>query len=231
MTHTFTCSICHQEKAPDDIFPAKLIIPSITAVVKLHDPEWSLKSYICTKDLNDFRLKYLQVEVQKAHQDHRNLPSHLHAPLTTASASNHPESLLESPTFGERMSDHLARFGGSWRFIGIFAMIMGTWIIVNSIALWQSHFDPFPYILLNLGLSCLAAIQAPIIMMSQNRQEKKDRLRAENDYLINLKAELEIRELHDKIDVLILNQWQSGLVIQEVQSEILKRVLHDESPK
>jgi uncharacterized membrane protein len=116
----------------------------------------------------------------------------------------------------------MAEFGGSWRFISLFIAVMVIWIIINTIALLSKPFDPFPYILLNLVLSCLAAIQAPIIMMSQNRQEAKDRLRAEFDYRVNLKAELEIRQLHDKIDHLLEHQWQRLLEIQEIQMELLE---------
>jgi uncharacterized membrane protein len=106
-------------------------------------------------------------------------------------------------TFGERVSDRVAAFGGSWTFIIAFFIVLVGWIGLNSVTLFITPFDHYPYILLNLILSCLAAIQAPIIMMSQNRQEKKDRLRAEDDYRINLKSEREVRELHQKLDVLI----------------------------
>ena len=122
----------------------------------------------------------------------------------------------EKVTFGEKASDAVAKFGGSWAFIGFFAWVMSVWIVFNSAALWVKHFDPYPYILLNLILSCLASIQAPIIMMSQNRQEKKDRIRAEEDYLINLKAEQEIQELHVKLDQLHAHiEVISGKILKE----------------
>lgn len=106
-------------------------------------------------------------------------------------------------TLGERLADAIARFGGSWTFITLFAMGIVTWIGINEFRKLGVHFDPYPFILLNLILSCLAAIQAPIIMMSQNRQEEKDRLRAESDYKINVKSEKEIRQLQEKLDLLI----------------------------
>ncbi|MFL6596135.1 MAG: DUF1003 domain-containing protein, partial [Chthoniobacterales bacterium] len=109
-------------------------------------------------------------------------------------------------TFGERLSDHIATFGGSWRFIISFGAVLLLWIAANAFVFMNKGFDPYPFILLNLILSCLAAIQAPIIMMSQNRSEARDRLRAENDYKVNLKAELEIRHLHEKIDHLLRRQ-------------------------
>lgn len=125
-------------------------------------------------------------------------------------------------TFGERMADKVAEFGGSWRFILIFAGILITWIGVNSFILARNAFDPYPYILLNLLLSCLAALQAPIIMMSQNRQEAKDRKRAENDYLINLKSEIEIRHLHQKLDLSLVEQYTHLCEIQQRQIELLE---------
>ena len=109
---------------------------------------------------------------------------------------------------GEALADRIATFGGSWKFIIVFGSVLGTWIVINALVLRAKPFDPYPFILLNLILSCLAAIQAPVIMMSQNRQEAKDRLRSEHDYRINLKAELEIRHLHEKLDHLLSHQWE-----------------------
>ena len=113
---------------------------------------------------------------------------------------------------------------GSWGFIISFMVVLVIWIIMNSIVLLSRPFDPYPFILLNLVLSCIAAIQAPIILMSQNREEAKDRLRAEHDYQVNLKAELEIRHLHEKLDHLLVNQWQRLLEIQEIQTELMSEL-------
>ena len=113
---------------------------------------------------------------------------------------------------------------GSWRFISIFMAVLFIWIFINTIVLIHKPFDPYPFILLNLILSCIAAIQAPIIMMSQNRQEAKDRLRSEHDYRVNLKAELEIRHPHEKMDHLLMTQWQRLLEIQEVQTELMEEL-------
>ncbi|MCE2743050.1 MAG: DUF1003 domain-containing protein [Fluviicola sp.] len=128
-------------------------------------------------------------------------------------------------TFGERLSDKIAEFGGSWSFILSFLFFMMLWITANVVLLANKGFDPYPFILLNLILSCLAALQAPIIMMSQNRQEQKDRKRAENDYKTNLKTELEIRQLHDKIDHLIQHQNKKIMEIQEIQSDYLNEIV------
>lgn len=138
------------------------------------------------------------------------------------------ENLLNPPkeilTRGQKISDKVARFGGSWAFIFSFFIILVLWIAFNVVAPKQEDFDPYPFILMNLVLSCIAALQAPIIMMSQNRQEEKDRKRSENDYLINLKAELEIRALHQKIDLLIEEQIKILFESQAKQLEILKSI-------
>jgi len=128
-------------------------------------------------------------------------------------------------TRGERLADQIAAFGGSWTFITLFFGILLGWIVLNLWFLDNEGFDPFPFILLNLILSCLAAIQAPIIMMSQNRQEQKDRQRAEHDYKINLKAELEIKLLSEKIDHLLVHQNKKLLEIQEIQIDYLEDLL------
>ena len=130
-------------------------------------------------------------------------------------------------TFGHRVADRVAQFGGSWPFIFIFGGVLIGWMVVNSVVLARHPFDPYPYILLNLALSALAAIQAPVIMMSQNRQAEKDRLQAQQDYEINLMAEFEIRDLHDKLDALRYKQWHELWHMQQRQLELLEH-LHKE---
>ena len=138
------------------------------------------------------------------------------------------ENLLHEPaeimTKGQKISDKVASFGGSWKFIILFGIILFIWILFNSLAITSLKFDPYPYILMNLILSCIAALQAPIIMMSQNRQEEKDRKRSENDYLINLKAELELRSLHQKMDLLLEEQIQLLIESQAEQMKILNKL-------
>ena len=134
---------------------------------------------------------------------------------------NPPKEIL---TRGQSVSDKVARFGGSWAFIISFFIILTIWIIYNVTAVKGDEFDPYPFILMNLILSCIAALQAPIIMMSQNRQEEKDRKRSENDYLINLKAELEIRSLDQKVDLLLQEQIKILFESQAKQMEILKKI-------
>ncbi|MBL7937672.1 MAG: DUF1003 domain-containing protein [Bacteroidia bacterium] len=134
---------------------------------------------------------------------------------------NAPEDKL---TTGQRISDKVARFGGSWAFIISFFVVLLIWILFNTLTPVKANFDPYPFILMNLILSCIAALQAPIIMMSQNRQEEKDRKRSENDYLINLKAELEVRGLHQKVDLLLEEQIKILFDSQAKQLEILKSI-------
>lgn len=138
------------------------------------------------------------------------------------------DNLLHQPeeviTKGQKISDKVASFGGSWKFIILFAIILFIWILFNTVAILSLRFDPYPFILMNLILSCIAALQAPIIMMSQNRQEEKDRKRSENDYLINLKAELELRSLHQKVDLLLEEQIQMLIKSQAEQLELLRKL-------
>ena len=127
------------------------------------------------------------------------------------------------PPFGSRLADKVAAFGGSWAFIMVFLLMMLTWMIINLHFL-SRPFDPYPFIFLNLLLSTLAAIQAPLIMMSQNRKEKKDRQRAINDYLVNLKAEIEVRHLHQKLDLLISDQMKTLFEIQKMQMDVMEEI-------
>ena len=134
----------------------------------------------------------------------------------------HPPADILSP--GQKLSDKVARFGGSWKFIMLFGIILIVWIAYNVSVLGSKAFDPYPFILMNLILSCIAALQAPIIMMSQNRQEEKDRMRSENDYLINLKAEIGIRSLHQKMDLLLGEQIRTLYEIQSAQFTLLQEI-------
>lgn len=144
-------------------------------------------------------------------------------------ARNVAQDFSEQMTFGQRLADKVAAFGGSWTFISIFAVVLVIWVLLNSFVLitYRESFDPYPYILLNLFLSMLAAIQAPIILMSQNRQAYKDRLSAEHDYEVNLKAELEIMALHEKIDLLSEKQWSELISIQQEQLRLLSQLIED----
>jgi uncharacterized membrane protein len=142
---------------------------------------------------------------------------------------NLDEDFAEQRKLGERIADQVAAFGGSWTFIGLFALVLITWILINVLWLGVHAFDPYPFILMNLILSCLAALQAPIIMMSQKRAEARDRVRAVNDYKVNLKAELEIRHLHEKVDYLLHQQHKRLIEIQTIQLDLLSELAAKQS--
>ena len=139
-------------------------------------------------------------------------------------ARNINQEFESSLTLGQRLADRLADFGGSWTFISIFLIVLVIWMAINTWILLERPFDPYPYILLNLVLSCLAAIQAPVILMSQNRQEARDRLHSEHDYEINVKAEIEIRKIHEKLDHLLMHQWQRLMEIQQLQVDLMDEI-------
>ena len=169
-----------------------------------------------------FRSKYeLLTEQEKHVAEHIGTRTHI--------SRNVVQDFPEQMTFGQRLADKVASFGGSWIFISLFMGVMVVWILLNSFVLvnLDRSFDPYPYILLNLVLSMLAAIQAPIILMSQNRQAYKDRLSAEHDYEVNLKAELEILGLHEKVDSLREHQWSELIAIQQEQLKLLSQLVED----
>jgi len=220
------CQICKKQKKLSEVVPAELISqPVVETILKTH-PDWSSSGFICISDLNHFRAKHVRdaLEAEKGELsalEEKVMESFKEQDLLSKNVNIEFERQL---TFGDRLADRLAEFAGSWRFIMGFFVVLVIWVAVNTMVLIQKPFDPYPFILLNLILSCLAAIQAPIILMSQNRQESKDRLRSEQDYGVNLKAELEIRHLHEKIDHLIRGQWQRLLEIQEMQTELMEEL-------
>ena len=206
--------------------PSALVRSAVAEQIVAAYPDWKPDGYICLSDLNRFRMKYIQnlLESEKGELttlDHDVLESlQRHETLS----SNVDAEFDKDLTVGDKMADRLATFGGSWKFLIIFGALLLVWIALNSIMLLKKPFDPYPFILLNLILSCLAAVQAPVIMMSQNRQESKDRLRSQHDYRVNLKAELEIRQLHDKIDHLLSHQWERLVEIQQIQIDLLSEL-------
>lgn len=220
------CQICKRDETKAEILFAVVVRPSVTKIIKESFPEWNIKGFICRDDLRKFRNEYLFKIMEDEKGELSKLETDVIQKLTDYEtiSTNIEKEFVTQLTFGERMSDSLASFGGSWRFIIIFAVILLSWIAINSYFLLSHPFDPYPFILLNLILSCLAAIQAPIIMMSQNRQEARDRRRAEEDYKINLKSELELRQLHQKVDHLLIQQWERMVEIQELQLEVLEEL-------
>jgi uncharacterized membrane protein len=190
-----------------------------------HHPHFTPDSLISFEELNRLRHQYLEKILLEERTELTKLEQQVLSTIQNNTILNDQLSLetAEKVTFGQNVADKIALFGGSWTFILSFFIILMAWITTNLV-LSSKAFDPFPFILLNLVLSCLAAIQAPIIMMSQNRQEEKDRRRAENDFKVNLKAELELRLLHDKVDHLLVHQNQRLLEIQEIQVQYLQEI-------
>lgn len=221
-----TCRICGKAFSARDLVRGAAVRDVVAKEILRDHPDWSPESFICRPDLNRYRATYvhsllesekgevtsLEQEVLHSLRDHELL------------AKNLEVEFEQEWSFGERLADRIAAFGGSWPFLIYFGVFIVLWIGMNSIVLVWRPADPYPFILLNLILSCLAAIQAPIIMMSQNRQEAKDRLRSQHDYQVNLKAELEIRHLHEKVDHLLSHQWERLAQIQEIQLELLSEI-------
>lgn len=220
------CSVCHKYFNSNEIIHFDNIREGITKLIQKDVPDWNESSEICKDDLHLYQNKFIHLllESEKGEltslelQVLNTMKEHELISLTSDTTSDHEW------TFGEQVADKIASFGGSWSFMGFFAGFLIVWITINSIAVYWKPVDPYPFILLNLLLSCLAAIQAPIIMMSQNRQEAKDRLRSQYDYQVNLKAELEIRQLHEKVDHLLSHQWQRLAQIQEIQIDLLEEL-------
>lgn len=219
----FTSDISQKKFPAEELVYGKAIRSGVLKEIQKDFPAFHEENILAASELSYYRQLYIQnllsrevgtlTELELTVLDNIN-QNHL--------ISDEASEIKNPGSRGERWADHIASFGGSWRFIGLFGLFLAGWMIFNSFSLHNKGFDPYPYILLNLLLSCLAAIQAPVIMMSQNRQEAKDRLRARNDYMVNLKGELEIRILHEKIDHLIISQQESLAEINELQQQLLQ---------
>ena len=228
---TVICQICGKQKKLSEVIPAELIREPVIKIIRKTHPDWSSSGFICISDLNHFRAKYVEDIIRRDKGEISALEKQVVKSLEEQGLLSENVNIVfdRRLTLGEHLADRLAEYAGSWRFISIFFVLLLLWVAINSVVLIWKPFDPYPFILLNLILSCLAAIQAPVIMMSQNRQGAKDRLQAEHDYRVNLKAELEIRHLHEKMDHLLINQWQRLLEIQEVQTELMEEVARKRS--
>lgn len=196
-------------------------------LIKKEHPAFGKDKYMAISELNEFKEAYITEFLkdesgQLSLLDQQVIQSFRNNKMISARLDREKP---ESESLGERVADKVAEFGGSWTFIISFVVFLLVWIGLNIYWLNNKGFDPYPFILLNLILSCVAALQAPVIMMSQNRQEDKDRERARNDYMVNLKAELEIRELHEKIDHLIIRKEQELIEVQREQVEKLSVLL------
>jgi uncharacterized membrane protein len=204
-----------------------LIRKPIFELIKKDYPSFETGCHLSISELNAYRQKYIASylvnELGELNELEETVLNSLQKKKTLVDKVE--EEGPQKLSYGQKISDKVAAFGGSWTFIISFGVFIFFWILVNILWLVNKAFDPYPFILLNLILSCVAALQAPVIMMSQNRQEEKDRERAKKDYMINLKSELEIRMLHEKLDHLIMHQQQELIEIQKVQVEMMNDII------
>ena len=220
------CAVTGKEYSKNDLVPIETLRPSLESRIRQDFPDMAHDAHVSKAELARYRTLYVEELLKAERGDLTKLDQQVAKSLATHEtlAENIEAEFEVERTFGERLSDHIASFGGSWTFIISFFIVILVWITLNQIASETSRFDPYPYILLNLILSCVAALQAPVIMMSQKRQEVKDRMRSQSDYKIDLKAELEIRHLHEKMDHLISRQWQRLTEIQQMQLETMQEM-------
>lgn len=220
------CGLCRRRVHFSETKPAELVRGPVAELMRRRHPDWDGTGFVCRADQDLFRGEYLREVLA----DERGEISDVER--SVVEALREQEVLSTEPpvddaarlSLGQRMADRIARFGGSWHFLGFFGAVLVVWMAVNTAGLLARPFDPYPFILLNLVLSCIAAVQAPVILMSQNRQSERDRERAWNDYRVNLKAELEVRLLSQKVDRLQMHQWQRLMEIQRIQTELIEEL-------
>jgi len=221
------CAVCGQSQNLHDLTPAELVREPIARLIRTDCAGWTPQSWICHADLHRYTARLVGQMLEEERGEISRLDQDVLNSLRENElvATNLNAEIAEQKTYAEIMADRIATFGGSWRFVLVFTAVMIVWVAINSLAFFGARFDPYPFILLNLVLSCIAALQAPIIMMSQNRQEKRDRLRAEQDYKVNLKAELEVRLLMTQLEQLRNHQWRRLLEIQSIQTDLMEEIL------
>ena len=221
-----TCAVCGKNFPARALVSGAVVQETLTELILHYHPQWSSDAFICHSDLSRYSTDYVKSLLESERGELSSLETEVLESMRQHEllAMNVDVESEKTWTFGERMSDRMADFAGSWTFLICFGIFMAAWIIMNSLVLYWRPVAPFPYILLNLMLSCLAAIQAPIIMMSQNRQEARDRLRSQHDYQVNLKAELEIRHMSEKLDHLLSHQWERLVQIQQVQIQMVAQL-------
>ncbi|MBN8578384.1 MAG: DUF1003 domain-containing protein [Cytophagales bacterium] len=205
----------------------KTLRQSLVKFLQKEYPDFKPEHNLALSELNGIRERYIADCLTRQIGELTDLEKRVLESITNKETlSDKVEDEARPTTLGQRVADGVATFGGSWTFIISFMFFLMCWIVFNVYWLANKGFDPYPFILLNLILSCLAALQAPVIMMSQNRQEEKDRDRAKKDYMVNLKSELEIRALHEKIDHLIMHQQQELMEVQRIQIEMMNDIMH-----
>lgn len=200
--------------------------PALVEMIAKKYKALDANSFICTSCFSRYRAEYVRDLLEEERGEVTSLDEEVIAALRDHEllAENVNTDFDERLTMGQRVADRVAAFGGSWYFIGLFGALIAVWMLLNVGLFISRPYDPYPFILLNLVLSTLAAFQAPVIMMSQNRQAARDRLQAEHDYQVNLKAEIEIRLLHSKLDQLLSHQWKRLIEIQQVQMDLMEEI-------
>src|SRR3954469_3105682 len=223
------CQLTNQLVPVHEAHKGETLRKSLFELIRKEHPDFTSASFISNEQLNKYRSEELAGLIKQENGELNSLEKEVVQAISANKilSENIEDEIQESVTFGQRIADHIATFGGSWTFIISFFGFILIWMAINIWALAKKPFDPYPFILLNLILSCLAAIQAPIIMMSQNRQEHKDRIRSEHDYKINLKAELEIKILNEKVDHLLIHQSKRLMEIQQIQADYLEDILKE----
>ncbi|MFL6196683.1 MAG: DUF1003 domain-containing protein [Thermoanaerobaculia bacterium] len=220
------CVVCGATGGGTRLVAAELVHGTVGDLIRADHPDWGKPGdAICLGDLNRYRSEYVEDLIAEEGRELTSIEKDVVEKMREHELISADTNVAfeRGLTVGERLSDRVARFGGSWAFIVSFGVFLMVWMAIN-VAMLRRAFDPYPFILLNLILSTVAALQAPIIMMSQNRQESKDRLRAEHDYRVNLKAELEIRLLNERVDALVNHQWQRLIEIQKIQLELMQEL-------
>jgi len=222
----FKSDLSNVEFPASEKISGKSIRKSIMDIILKDHPNFSKDKFLSGTELNSYREKYIESFLTKQIGELTSLEKTVLESLKDKTTlTDKLDDDVQPSTYGERIADKVAEFGGSWTFIISFSVFLLVWILLNIFWLANKAFDPYPFILLNLILSTIAAMQAPVIMMSQNRQEDKDRDRAKNDYMVNLKAEMEVRMLHEKIDHMIISQQQEVLEIHKVQIDLMNDIL------
>ncbi|EMF0271132.1 DUF1003 domain-containing protein [Enterococcus hirae] len=212
--------------AHQDYVHLKTIDTDIRSFILQKNKKLTIESQIPFITFMNYHFEYIKEKIIQDQNETKKINQEMLEQLKNKQiiSQNLNTTINQKATFGQKSADAIANFGGSWPFIFLFVVILGSWILLNTLHFFGLSFDRYPFILLNLVLSCLAAIQAPIIMMSQNRQAARDRIAADHDYQTNLKAELEISLLHEKIDYLMSQQWQQMLELQQLQIELLTQL-------
>lgn len=221
------CVLCGRYGRRHEFVPAAAVRPQVAGHIAEKFPEtWTGSGFICRTCLHAERGDYV---VSRIEQERGSL-SAVEADVARKAgeslvlAEHLDEEFARNTTYGQRAADATARIGGSWSFVISFGVFLAIWIVINSIVLAGRAFDPYPYILLNLALSCLAALQAPIIMMAQNRQAARDRAQADQDFRVNLHAEIAVLNLHEKVDHLLHAQWERLVELQQIQIDLIEEI-------